>query len=128
MQPFTAREGFELCIMICVPAAPIANLEIVSKKAKDRIVQEAPEPVYGGYANARGEIFLFGEDLVYRVNFKNQTVQQRPKLNAGAQARYDATAAGEAFEYCNVSFRRLSSEQILEICSSGAFRVTPKFV
>ena len=73
----------------------IASLNI-NKKAKDRLVEEPSEPVYGGYANARGEIFLFGEDLVYRVNFKNQTLQQRPPLNAGAQARYDATAAGEA--------------------------------
>ena len=104
----------------------IASLNI-NKKAKDRLVEEPSEPVYGGYANARGEIFLFGEDLVYRVNFKNQTLQQRPPLNAGAQARYDAAAAGEAFEYCNVSFRRLDSAEIKKICSSGAFRVTPKF-
>lgn len=113
--------------MLCIPE-PVASLELISKKTKDRIVQEPSEPVYGGYANARGEIFLFGQDLVYRVNFKNQTVQQRPKLNPGAQARYDAAAAGDNFEYCNVSFRRLSKEQIIEICSSGSFRVTPKFV
>lgn len=108
--------------------APVATLDIVSRKSKDRLVPEPSEPVYGGYANGRGEIFLFGEDLVYRVNFKNQTVQQRPKLNSGAQARYDATEAGAAFEYCNVSFRRLSSAEIVEICASGAFRVTPKLL
>jgi hypothetical protein len=107
---------------------PVATLDIVSRKAKNRVVQEPSEPVYGGYANGRGEIFLFGENLVYRVNFKNQTVQQRPPLNAGAQARYDATGAGEAFEYCNVSFRRLSSAEIVEICSSGSFRITPKLL
>ncbi len=110
------------------PASPVASLDIVSRKSKDRLVQEPSEPVYGGYANGRGEIFLFGESLVYRVNFKNQTVQQRPQLNPGAQARYDATEAGEPFEYCNVSFRRLSSAEIIEICASGAFRVTPKLL
>jgi hypothetical protein len=115
--------------MLYAPApAPVASLDIVSRKSKDRIVQEPSEPVYGGYANGRGEIFLFGESLVYRVNFKNQTVQQRPQLNPGAQARYDATQAGEPFEYCNVSFRRLSNAEIIEICSSGAFRVTPKLL
>lgn len=105
--------------------APIAVLNLTTR-VKNRTVP--PEPVYGGYANARGEIFLFGETLVYRVNFKNQTVQQRPPLNSGAQARYDAADAGEAFEYCNVSFRRLSNAQIVEVCESGSFRVTPKIV
>jgi len=104
---------------------PIAMLTLTTR-VKNRTVE--PEPVYGGYANARGEIFLFGESLVYRVNFKNQTVQQRPPLNSGAQARYDAVGAGEAFEYCNVPFRRLSNAQIVEVCESGSFRVTPKIV
>ena len=89
---------------------------------------ELSEPVYGGYANWRGEIVLFGKDLAYRVNLKAQTLQQRPHLNSGAQARYDATEAGNAFEYCNKSFQRLSSEQIAEICMSGQFRVTPRYV
>jgi hypothetical protein len=109
-------------------AVPVASLDIVSRRSKDRLVQEPSEPVYGGYANGRGDIFLFGETLVYRVNFKNQTVQQRPQLNPGAQARYDATEAGEPFEYCNVRFRRLSNAEIIEICSSGAFRITPKML
>ncbi|HEY1654562.1 MAG TPA: hypothetical protein VGF86_05560 [Candidatus Tumulicola sp.] len=108
--------------------APVATLEIVSRKSKDRLVSEPPEAIFGGYANARSEIFLFGQDVVYRVNFKNRTVQQRPKLNPAAQARYDATEAGDAFEYCNVSFRRLSEAEITEICASGAFRVTPKLL
>jgi hypothetical protein len=89
---------------------------------------EAPEPIYGGYANARGEISLFGASLAYRVNFKHRTVQQRPHLNSGAKARYDAAAAGEAFQYCGVTFRRLSDAQIAEICSSGSFRVSPRFI
>jgi hypothetical protein len=129
MQPFSLGAGLKLRMMLYAPTpTPVATLDIVSRKSKDRLVQEPSEPVYGGYANSRGEIFLFGEDLVYRVNFKNQTVQQRPKLNSGAQARYDATEAGEAFEYCNVSFRRLSGAEIVEICASGAFRVTPKLL
>lgn len=108
--------------------APVATLEIVSRKSKDRLVSEPSEAIYGGYANARSEIFLFGQDVVYRVNFKNRTVQQRPKLNPAAQARYDSTGAGDAFEYCNVSFRRLSEAEIGEICATGAFRVTPKLL
>ena len=105
--------------------APIGVLNI-NKKANDGLVQEPAEPIYGGYANRRGEISLFGESIVYRVNFKNNTIQQRPPLNSGAQARYDATEAGEIFEYGNVSFRRLSNAQIVEICSSGSFRIIPK--
>jgi hypothetical protein len=106
-------------------AAPIGVLNI-NRKANNGLVEEPAEPIYGGYANRRGEISLFGESIVYRVNFKNNTIQQRPPLNCGAQARYDATEAGETFEYGNVSFRRLSNAQIVEICSSGTFRVIPK--
>lgn len=118
------------CIMtqLTAPVAPVATLDIVSRKSKDRLVPQPSEPVYGGYANGRGEIFLFGETLVYRVNFKNQTVQQRPQLNPAAQARYDETKAGDPFEYCNVHFRRLSNAEIVDICSSGAFRITPKLL
>lgn len=115
-------------ILYAPTPAPVASLELVSRKSKDRLVSEPSEAIYGGYANARGEIFLFGEELVYRVNFKNRTVQQRPKLNPAAQARYDSTEAGEAFEYCNVAFRRLGEAEIGEICGSGAFRVTPKLL
>lgn len=86
------------------------------------------EPIFGGYANARGEISLFGETLTYRVNLKNRTVQQRPPLNDGAQVRYDDTLPGEPFEYCQVSFRRLDQPEIEEICSSGSFRVRPRFI
>ena len=84
------------------------------------------EPIYGGYSNSRGEVFLFGAELAFRVNFKNKTIQQRAPLNPGAQARYDETEAGDPFEYCKVSFRRLSAAQILEICSSGSFGVGPR--
>ncbi len=105
--------------------APIGVLNI-SKRAKDGFVQEPSEPIYGGYSNPRGEISLFGEGIVYRVNFKNNTVQQRPPLNPGAQARYDAADSGETFEYGGKSFCRLSNAQIIEICSSGSFRITPK--
>jgi hypothetical protein len=104
---------------------PIGVLN-VNKKAKDGLVREPDESIYGGYANGRGEISLFGESIVYRVNFKNNTIQQRPPLNPGAQARYDATEAGEIFEYGNASFRRLSSAEIVEICASSSFRIIPK--
>lgn len=103
--------------------APIGTLVT---KAKDNVLQEAAEPIYGGYSNARGEIALFGESLVYRVNLKNKTVRQQPGLNSEAQLRYDAAAAGEAFQYCSANFRRLSAPQILEICASGPFRLAPR--
>ncbi len=103
--------------------APIGILNI--KRTNNGLVQEFSEAVYGGYANRRGEISLFAASVVYRVNFKNNTIGQRPLLNAGAQARYDATEAGEIFEYANVRFQRLSSARIAEICASGSFRVTP---
>jgi len=84
---------------------------------------ERLEPVYGGYANPRGEIVLFAKDGAYRVNFKSQTLQRRPPLNPGAQARYDATEAGEHFEFGSKTFRRLSHEQIVGICVSHRFRI-----
>jgi len=88
---------------------------------------ERSEPVYGGYANVRGDIVLFAKELAYRVNFKNQILKERPPLNVGAQARYDAAEAGEDFEYGNKTFRRLSGEQIVEICTGGQFRVGSRF-
>lgn len=88
---------------------------------------EHSEPVYGGYANERGEIVLFAKDLAYRVNFKNQILKQGPPLNVGAQARYDAAEAGEDFHYCNKTFRRLSGLQIAEICTTGDFRLGSRF-
>ncbi|MGA8475406.1 MAG: hypothetical protein WB681_10070 [Candidatus Cybelea sp.] len=88
---------------------------------------ERSEPVYGGYANVRGDIVLFAKDLAYRVNFKNQILKERPPLNVGAQARYDAAEAGEDFEYGSKTFRRLTGEQILEICTAGQFRVGSRF-
>jgi len=102
---------------------PVANLSITARfNGKD--AADLLEPIYGGYANPRGEIFLFAKDgLAYRVNFKSQTLQRRPPLNPGAQARYDATEAGEHFEYGNKSFRRLSHEQIVGICASHRFKV-----
>ena len=111
--------------MLTSKADPVAILDLHSK-VKGQSVSEPCEPVYGGYATARGEISLFGESLVYRVNFKNQTVQQRRPLNSGAQARYDATPAGEAFEFCNVGFRRLSEAQIVDVCSLGSFRIAQR--
>lgn len=107
------------------PGAPIGILNL-NKKANAGPVHAMSEPIYGGYANGRGQICLFGASLVYRVNFKYNTVEQRPPLNAGAQARYDAAAAGEAFEYCSARFRRLSDDQIVEICSSGSFRLASR--
>jgi hypothetical protein len=89
---------------------------------------KGPEPIYGGYENRRGEISLFGESTNYRINLKNRTVQQRPPLNDGAQARYNAARPGEAFEWGRVNFRRLDHPEIAEICSSGSFRVRPKFI
>lgn len=123
MQPFALLPGLT---RVMDTAAAIALLEI-STKTNDRESRESSEPIYGGYANGRGEIMLFGKDLVYRVNFKNQTLQQRPQLNAAAQQRYEATELGNDFEYGNKTFRRLSGEQIVEICTSGRFRLTSKY-
>jgi hypothetical protein len=107
-----------------VQITPIAVLEIGRRVKNNDLVGESFEPIYGGYANARGEVSLFAARCTYRVNFKNQTLRQRPSLNPGAQANYDAVQAGEPFLYANVEFLRLSHERIAEICASGAFRVT----
>jgi|SRR5579863_4936765 len=104
------------------PRAPIAVLEI-GGKSKNSLAGQSFEPVYGGYANARGEVSLFAESCTYRVNFKSRTLRQQPSLNAGAQAHYDAVEAGEPFVYANTKFLRLSRERITEICASGAFKV-----
>ncbi|HEY6325447.1 MAG TPA: hypothetical protein VIW73_02885 [Candidatus Cybelea sp.] len=107
-----------------VVRAPLSVASLtVTTRSSGKDASELSEPIYGGYANARGEIFLFAKDQAYRVNFKSQTLQRRPPLNSGAQARYDATEAGEQFEYGNKSFRRLSHEQIVGICTSHRFRV-----
>jgi len=106
--------------MITAPL-PVAALAINKQGSSD-----FSEPVYGGYSNARGEIVLFAKELAYRVNFKNQTLQHRPPLNPGAQARYDATEAGEPFEYGNKTFRRLSHEQIAAICTAHRFKVSSR--
>jgi len=102
---------------------PVAALSITSR-FNGKESPELSEPVYGGYANGRGDIFLFAKTNVYRVNFKSQTLQRRPPLNPGAQARYDVTEAGGEFEYGKKSFRRLSHEQIVGICTSHQFRLT----
>lgn len=104
------------------PRAPIALLEI-ARKSKNGFVSQSQEPVYGGYSNARGQVSLFAERCAYSVNFKCQTLLERPSLNSGAQAHYDAAEAGEPFVYANVTFLRLSHERIAEICASGTFRV-----
>lgn len=101
---------------------PVAALSITTRfNGKD--VAEISEPVYGGYTNQRGEVFLFGQESAYRVNFKSQTLQRRPPLNPGAQAQYDAADAGEPFAYASRDFRRLSHEQIVAICASHRFKV-----
>src|ERR1700728_3018251 len=107
MQPFRTYG----CLTPDMPStlSPVAVLSI-SANGPGRNLSELSEPVFGGYANARGEVVLFGKELAYRVNFKKQTVQQRPQLNPGAQARYDATNAGEPFEYATKTFQRLSNE------------------
>ena len=125
VQPFAVTLGCKQCIML--DTTPVGTLDL-NRKVSKSVVPSPPEPIYGGYANSRGEIFLFGADVAYRVNFKNKTLQQRPRLNPGAQARYDVTHAGDPFEYCNASFRRLSAAQILEICSSGSFSVGPRAI
>ncbi len=104
------------------PPAPIAVLE-VARKSANGLFSQSLEPIYGGYANARGQVSLFAERCAYSVNFKSQTLRERPSLNSGAQAHYEAAAAGEPFVYANVKFLRLSHERITEICASGAFRV-----
>ncbi|HZY97712.1 MAG TPA: hypothetical protein VFE35_11500 [Candidatus Cybelea sp.] len=104
---------------------PVAVLAIRAE-GNAQGARELCEPVYGGYANSRGEIILFGKELAYRVNFKRQTLQPRPQLNFGAQARYDATEAGEPFEFGNKTFHRLTEQRITEICESGHFRVMPR--
>lgn len=88
---------------------------------------EHSEPVFGGYANGRGEIVLFSKDVAYRVDFKRQILKQRPPLNVGAQARYDASEPGEDFEYGSKTFGRLSRQQIADICAVGHFRVGSRF-
>lgn len=105
---------------------PVATLAIKGA-VRGLNTPERAEPVYGGYANGRGEIVLFAKDLAYRVNFKNQILKQRPALNSGAQARYDATEAGEDFMFGNKTFRRLSLVQIKEICTAGNFRIGSRF-
>jgi hypothetical protein len=107
------------------PAVPVAILaKSAGTKGSDTTV---PEPIFGGYANARGDISLFGEGLNYRVDFKNRTIQQRPPLNFGAQFRYDRSLPGESFKFGRITFRRLEHVEIQEICASGPFRVRPKF-
>lgn len=106
--------------MVTITPIGILNLR---KKVNAEDPQAISEPIYGGYANGRGQISLFGESVVYRLNFKYNTVQQWPPLNHGARARYDAVEPGEPFEYCSVKFLRLSNRQIVEICSSGLFRI-----
>ena len=102
---------------------PAIAVIAIGSRIKDAIVKQSLEPIYGGYSNARGEVNLFAERCTYRVNFKNQTLRQRPSLNAGAQAHYDAVEAGEPFVYAKTEFVRLSHERIAEICASGTFRV-----
>jgi hypothetical protein len=102
-------------------ASPVAAIAIDGVKGPRSA--DFFEPIYGGYANARSEVVLFAKDQAYGVNFKNHVLRQRPPLNPGAKARYDAVEAGEEFLYCNKTFRRLSSEQINEICNQSKFRL-----
>ncbi|HET6274640.1 MAG TPA: hypothetical protein VFE16_01715 [Candidatus Cybelea sp.] len=105
--------------------SPIATLTI-KISGKGPSTPALSEPVYGGYTNSRGETVLFGKEQAYRVDFKKQTLQLRPQLNFGAQARYDQAQAGESFEYANKTFQRLSEQQITDICESGDFKITPR--
>lgn len=105
---------------------PIAALAI-SGGVRGIKCAERLEPVYGGYANGRGDIVLFAREIALRVDLRNQTLKQRPPLNFGAQARYDAAEPGEDFAYGNRIFRRLSHQQIAEVCASGHFRVGSRF-
>ncbi len=107
-------------------SSPIAALAIKGA-VRGLSCAERSEPVYGGYANGRGDVVLFAKDLAYRVNFKNNILKQRPPLNSGAKARYDATEAGDDFVYGNKTFRRLSLEQIEDICKGSDFRVGSRF-
>jgi hypothetical protein len=109
-----------------IDASPIANLTIEGA-VKGPQCSGRPEAVYGGYANGRGEIVLFTKDVAYRVNFKNNILKERPPLNVGAQARYDATEDGEDFEFGAKTFRRLSRQQISDICTAGRFRIGARF-
>jgi hypothetical protein len=113
-------------MMNLATATPLAELAI-STRTNGRDAGESSEPIYGGYANGRGEIVLFAKELAYRVNFAKQTLQERPQLNPGAQMRYDAAGLGEPFEFGNKTFTRLSGEQIAEICASGRFRLMSRF-
>jgi hypothetical protein len=105
-------------------APPVAKIAIDGGKGSDSA--ELFEPIYGGYVNARSEVVLFTKDQAYGVNFKNHVLRQRPPLNPDARARYDAVEAGEEFHYCNKTFRRLSAEQINEICNESKFRLGPR--
>jgi len=107
-------------------ALPIAEL-VISGGVRGLSCPQRSEPVYGGYANGRGDIVLFAKGIALRVDFKNQTVKERPPLNVGAQARYDAAEPGEDFAYGNKIFRRLSREQIADICAGGYFRIGSRF-
>lgn len=108
-------------------ALPIAALAI-TVHANGRERPESSEPVYGGYSNPRGEVVLFSKDSAYRVNFKNQTLRQQPRLNPGAQERYDATPAGQSFDYGNKTFQRLSHQQVSDICLAHRFRISARYV
>lgn len=101
----------------------VAVLEIKAERDV-KGASDLSDSIYGGYTNGRGEITLFGKDLAYRVDLKKQTLQLRPRLNFGAQARYDATDAGETFSFGNKTFHRLSEQQIADVCGFGCFRVT----
>lgn len=109
-----------------ITSPPIATLAIKGA-VRGQQCPEHSEPVYGGYANGRDEIVLFAKDAAYRVNFKGLILKERPPLNDGAQARYDATEAGEDFQYGNKLFRRLSGQEIKDVCASGRFRLGSRF-
>lgn len=106
--------------------SPVATLSIKGA-VRGLDCPERSESVYGGYMNRRGEIVLFAKDLAYRVNFKYHILRQRPPLNSGAKARYDATEAGEDFVYGSKTFRRLSLQQIEDICDGANWRVGARF-
>jgi hypothetical protein len=99
--------------------APVDQLHVSAKEG----CEPQHQAIYGGYSNARGATSLFAHELAFRINFRTRTIQQKPLLNSGAQARYDAAAPGEVFHYCGAKFHRLSKAEIIAICASGSFRM-----
>ncbi len=121
MQPFE-RYGCSIpCVNRTRTLSPVATLAI-SAGGSGRALSELLEPVFGGYANARGEIVLFGKELAYRVNFKKQTLQQRPQLNRVLKLGTTQRCRGQPLTRREEDVPPAGNEQIIEICTSGRFK------